>query len=344
LRIETKQEEYIMPRAWHLASRPDGMPTNANFELKEPGDAPLGDNQLRVVNRWLSVDPYMRGRMNDVKSYVPPFQVGEPMTGGAIGEVVESRLAGFEAGDLILHMAGWREGGVIGAESMPHKLPKSMLDTGISPQTFLHNLGLTGATAWFGLLKVAEAKEGETVFVSAAGGAVGSAVVQIAKAKGMTVIGSAGGADKCAWVEEIGADACVDYKAGNLLKQLSAAAPKGIDVYFDNVGGEHLDAAFAVANPGARFAECGMISGYNSTEPMEFKYIMNIIGKGLMLRGFIVTQFMGRMAEFHEDMGKLVQAGKIKGEETVHEGLESQVDAFRGLFTGGNTGKMLVKV
>ncbi|NCP12265.1 MAG: NADP-dependent oxidoreductase [Sphingomonadales bacterium] len=333
-----------MPRAWHLASRPDGMPTNANFELKEPGDAPLGDNQLRVVNRWLSVDPYMRGRMNDVKSYVPPFQVGEPMTGGAIGEVVESRLAGFEAGDLILHMAGWREGGVIGAESMPHKLPKSMLDTGISPQTFLHNLGLTGATAWFGLLKVAEAKEGETVFVSAAGGAVGSAVVQIAKAKGMTVIGSAGGADKCAWVEEIGADACVDYKAGSLLKQLSAAAPKGIDVYFDNVGGDHLDAAFALARDYARFAICGMIDVYNNGKPQELKYIVRTIPARIRMQGFIYTDYLAQMDHFYADMGELIASGKVQARETVRDGIEAAPDAFLGLFSGENTGKMLVKL
>ncbi len=333
-----------MPRTWHLASRPDGMPTAANFELKDIADQALGDNQLRVENRWLSVDPYMRGRMNDVKSYVPPFQVGEPMTGGAIGEVVESKLAGFEAGDLILHMSGWREGGVIGAESMPHKLPKAMLDAGISPQTFLHNLGLTGATAWFGLLKVAEAKEGETVFVSAAGGAVGSAVVQIAKAKGMTVIGSAGGADKCAWVREIGADACVDYKAGSLLKQLSVAAPKGIDVYFDNVGGDHLDAAFALARDYARFAICGMIDVYNNGKPQEMKYLVRTIPARIRMQGFIYTDYLAQMDHFYADMGELIASGKVQARETVREGIEATPDAFLGLFSGENTGKMLVKL
>ncbi len=333
-----------MARAWHLASRPDGMPTAANFALNELGDQALGDNQLRVVNRWLSVDPYMRGRMNDVKSYVPPFQVGEPMSGGAIGEVVESNMAGFEAGDLILHMAGWRDGGVIGAEAMPHKLPKSMLDAGISPQTFLHNLGLTGATAWFGLLKVAEAKEGETVFVSAAGGAVGSAVVQIAKAKGMTVIGSAGGADKCAWVKDIGADACVDYKAGGLLKQLAAAAPKGIDVYFDNVGGDHLDAAFALARDYARFAICGMIDVYNDGKPQELKYLVRTIPARIRMQGFIYTDYLAQMDHFYADMGELIASGKVQARETVREGIEATPDAFLGLFSGENTGKMLVKL
>jgi len=316
------------------------MPLADNFELKEFDQTPLGDGMIRVANQWLSVDPYMRGRMRDVKSYVPPFAIGEPMQGGAIGKVVESTADGIATGDLVQHMLGWRDEAVLPA-SEAQKLP----DLGIPVQSFLGFLGMPGMTAYFGLLDVAAAKEGDVVFVSGAAGAVGSTVIQLAKAKGMTAIGSAGGEEKCDWVKSLGADAVVDYKSGGeLMPKLMEAAPQGIDVYFDNVGGEHLDAAFAVANPGARFAECGMISGYNSTEPMEFKYIMNIIGKGLMLRGFIVTQFMGRMAEFHEDMGKLVQAGKIKGEETVHEGLESQVDAFRGLFTGGNTGKMLVKV
>ncbi len=329
-----------MARAWHLKSRPETMPLADNFELKEFDQTPLGDGMIRVANQWLSVDPYMRGRMRDVKSYVPPFAIGEPMQGGAIGKVVESTADGIATGDLVQHMLGWRDEAVLPA-SEAQKLP----DLGIPVQSFLGFLGMPGMTAYFGLLDVAAAKEGDVVFVSGAAGAVGSTVIQLAKAKGMTAIGSAGGEEKCDWVKSLGADAVVDYKSGGeLMPKLMEAAPQGIDVYFDNVGGEHLDAAFAVANPGARFAECGMISGYNSTEPMEFKYIMNIIGKGLMLRGFIVTQFMGRMAEFHEDMGKLVQAGKIKGEETVHEGLESQVDAFRGLFTGGNTGKMLVKV
>lgn len=332
-----------MPRAWHLASRPDGMPTTANFELRELGEQALGDNQLRVANRWLSVDPYMRGRMNDVKSYVPPFQVGEPMTGGAIGEVVESNMAGFDTGDLILHMAGWREGGVLGAEAMPHKLPQSMLSAGIPPQTFLHNLGLTGATAWFGLLKVAEAKKGDIVFVSAAAGAVGSAVVQIAKAKGMTVIGSAGGADKCAWVKDIGADDCVDYKAGGLLKQLAGAAPKGIDVYFDNVGGDHLDAAFALARDYARFAICGMIDVYNDGKPQELKYLVRTIPARIRMQGFIYTDYISQMDHFYADMGELIASGKVQARETVRECIEATPEAFLGLFSGENTGKMLVK-
>jgi hypothetical protein len=316
------------------------MPAHDNFELKDFEQAPMAAGTIRVANRWLSVDPYMRGRMRDVKSYVPPFAIGEPMQGGAIGEVVESNADGFAVGDMVQHMAGWRDEAVIPAAEA-QKLP----DLGIPVQSFLGFLGMPGMTAYFGLLDVAAAREGDIVFVSGAAGAVGSTVIQIAKAKGMTAIGSAGGQEKCDWVKSLGADAVVDYKAeGALLDKLMAAAPKGIDVYFDNVGGEHLDAAFAVANPGARFAECGMISGYNSAEPMCFRYIMNVIGKGLRLRGFIVTEFMDRMGEFHADMGAMLQAGKLTSQETVHEGLDSQVDAFIGLFTGGNTGKMLVKV
>ncbi|MBC7985266.1 MAG: NADP-dependent oxidoreductase [Sphingomonadaceae bacterium] len=329
-----------MARAWHLMSRPSGMPVAENFELREHATPALGEGMIRVRNLWLSVDPYMRGRMNDVKSYVPPFQLGEPMQGGAVGEVVESRAAGFAERDKVLHMAGWRDEAVLPADQA-QKLPA----LGVPDQAYLGYLGMPGMTAYFGLLAVAEAKQGDTVFVSAAAGAVGSTVIQIAKAKGMTAIGSAGGADKCAWVASLGADATVDYKAERpLVRKLTEAAPRGIDVYFDNVGGEHLDAAFAAANDRARFAICGMIGGYNSGEPMTFRYVMAIIAKRLMLKGFIVTDFMSRMGEFYADMGAMAAAGKLTSEETVHEGLDRQVDAFLGLFSGGNKGKMLVRL
>lgn len=329
-----------MPHAWHLKSRPVSLPSHENFELKQFAQTAMAPGTIRVANRWLSVDPYMRGRMRDVKSYVPPFALDEPLQGGALGEVVESNDEGFAVGDMVRHMDGWRDEAVIGAKEA-QKLP----DLGLPIQSFLGFLGMPGMTAYFGLLDVAEAKKGDTVFVSAAAGAVGSTVVQIARARGMTVIGSAGGQVKCDWVSSIGADAVVDYKSGgDLLPKLMAAAPDGIDVYFDNVGGAHLDAAFAAANPGAHFAECGMIDGYNSTAPMEFRYIMNVIGKSLRIRGFIVSEFMDRMDEFHTAMGDLLQSGKIASQETVNEGLENMVDAFIGLFTGGNTGKMLVKV
>ena len=326
-------------RAWHLMSRPQGLPTHENFALKEQPAAALQDGWARVENKWLSVDPYMRGRMNDVKSYVPPFQLDEPMQGGAVGTVVESRSPNLKEGDLVFHMLGWREQATAPAEAFNKMPPLPVAD-----QEWLGNLGLTGGTAYFGLLRAAQAKEGDTVFVSAAAGAVGSAVVQIAKAKGMTVIGSAGGADKCAWVRELGADAAIDYKAGPVLGQLQEAAPKGIDVYFDNVGGEHLDAAFALARQNARFAICGMIDDYNTGSTHQFRFIMRIIAMRIMVKGFIYTDYMAEMGDFYREMGGWLASGAVKSRETVKDGIEAMPDAFLGLFSGGNTGKMLVRL
>ncbi len=332
-----------MARAWHLMRRPEGMPVLDDFALKDVALPALGDGMVRVRNDYLSVDPYMRGRMNDVKSYVAPFALDAPMEGGAVGTVVESRDANFAAGDMVLHMSGWRDEAVVEGKAL-NKLP----DLGVEPQQFLGNLGLTGGTAYFGLLDAAQAKAGDIVFVSAAAGAVGSAVVQIAKAKGMTVIGSAGGADKCEFVRSLGADEVVDYKAGGLLKQLSAAAEAvgkgGIDVYFDNVGGDHLDAAFALARQNARFAICGMIDSYNSGQPASFRYIMRVIAMRIRVQGFIYTDYLDRMADFYRDMGGLIASGQLKTRDTVVEGLEKTPEAFLGLFSGANTGKMLVKV
>ena len=331
-----------MARAWTLKSRPSGMPTADNFELKTVPDAELSDGEVRVNNSFLSVDPYMRGRMNDVKSYVPPFEIGEAMTGGAVGVVTESKSDTFAVGDRVMHMMGWRDAAVLPAAGpmAPNKLPAS----GLAIEMFLGNMGLTGATAWFGLLDTAAAKEGDVVFVSAAGGAVGSAVVQIAKAKGMKVIGAAGGPDKCAWVKELGADACIDYKAGPVLKQLYGVAPDGIDVYFDNVGGEHLDAALATARMGARFAICGLIDVYNSGEPMALKYFARVIGMRLQIKGLLFNDFAPRMGEFLTGVGAMVANGQMKSRDTVFDGIESAPAAFIGLFTGANTGKMLVKL
>jgi NADPH-dependent curcumin reductase CurA len=328
-----------MARAWHLTSRPQGLPTHDNFELRDIALPPLGDGMVRVKNLWLSVDPYMRGRMNDVKSYVPPFQLGEPMDGGAVGEVVESKAEGLSPGDLVQHMGGWRDEAVVDARTA-NKLP----DLGAPPERFLGILGVTGMTAYFGLLDAAGARKDDIVFVSAAAGAVGSVVVQIAKAKGMTVIASAGGPEKCEFVRSLGADQVVDYKAGPILKGLAAAAPDGIDVYFDNVGGDHLDAAFAVARNNARFAICGMIEGYNAREPMAFRLIQRIIAARIQLKGFIIFDYFPRMAEFYRDMGPWLASGTVKSRETVVEGIEAMPDAFLGLFKGENTGKMLVKL
>jgi NADPH-dependent curcumin reductase CurA len=328
-----------MARAWHLKSRPDGLPSSSNFELKEVELPPLADGMIRVRNRWLSVDPYMRGRMNDVKSYVPPFQLGAPMDGGAIGEVVESKADGFTPGDLVQHMAGWRDEAIISARAAT-KLP----DLDVPPEKFLGILGITGATAYFGLLDAAQAKPGDTLFVSAAAGAVGSAVVQIAKAKGMTVIGSAGGQAKCEFVRSLGADAVIDYRAGPLLKALAKAAPNGIDVYFDNVGGSHLDAALAAARQNARFAICGMIEAYNDPKPTPLRFIMRVIAMRIRLQGFIVSDYLPRMGEFHAAMGPWLADGTVTSRETVVDGLNKMLEAFLGLFAGGNTGKMLVRL
>ncbi len=328
-----------MARAWHLMSRPQGTPTAENFALKPVALPSLDEGMVRVANRWLSVDPYMRGRMNDVKSYVPPFALDAPMEGGAIGEVVESRADGLERGDLVMHMAGWRDEAVLPASAIT-KLPQLSVD----PQAFLGNLGLTGGTAYFGLLDAAQAKAGDIVFVSAAAGAVGSAVVQIAKAKGMTVIGSARGADKCDFVRSLGADAAIDYTDGPIAKSLAAAAPDGVDVYFDNVGGDHLDAALAIARRDARFAICGMIDAYNGGQPAALRYIMRVISARIRIQGFIFTDFMAKMPEFYGEMAPWIASGRVKSRDTIVAGLERMPDAFLGLFEGANTGKMLVKV
>jgi NADPH-dependent curcumin reductase CurA len=328
-----------MARAWHLKSRPSGVPSEDNFELKDVPLPNVGEGMVRVRNRWLSVDPYMRGRMNDVKSYVPAFQIGEPMDGGAIGEVIESKAEGLNPGDLVQHMAGWRDEAVVPARTV-QKLP----DLGAPPERFLGVLGVTGMTAYFGLLDAAHAKEGDVVFVSAAAGAVGSVVVQIAKAKGMTVIGSAGGTEKCEFVRSLGADKVIDYRSGPILKSLAATAPDGIDVYFDNVGGDHLDAALALARNNARFAICGMIEGYNTGEPTSLRFAMRIISARIALKGFIVFDYFPRIAEFYRDMGPWVGNGTVKSRETIVDGLEQTPDAFIGLFRGENTGKMLVRL
>ena len=328
-----------MPRAWHLKSRPQGLPSSDNFELGQVELPSVGEGMMRVRNRWLSVDPYMRGRMNDVKSYVPPFQLGEPLEGGAVGEVIESRAEGIAPGDLVLHMGGWRDEAVVPARAAT-KLP----DLGAEPEKFLGILGVTGATAYFGLLDAAQAKEGDIVFVSAAAGAVGSAVVQIAKGKRMTVIASAGGAEKCEFVRSLGADRVIDYKSGPVLKSLAAAAPEGIDVYFDNVGGDHLDAALALARNQARFAICGMIESYNKAEPARLRFIMRIIAARIRLQGFLVFDYQPRMAEFYSKMGPWLASGAVKSHETVVEGLEKMPEAFLGLFRGENLGKMLVRL
>ena len=337
----------IDSREWSLVKRPVGMPVSDDFQMVTNSSPEPADGQIQVKNSWMSVDPYMRGRMIDRESYVPPFQIGETLTGGAVGTVTASAHPDYAEGDLVSTMAGWREAFTAPPEMvMAMKLPK---DTGLPESAFLGIAGMPGLTAYAGILRVAELKEGDTVFVSGAAGAVGSTVVQIAKIKGCTVIGSAGGAEKCALVKSLGADHVVDYKAaGNydgLLSALHGVAPKGIDVYFDNVGGDHFEAAIEIARPFARMALCGMISQYNNTEPAPGpRNLIQIVGKQLQIRGFIVSTHADMQADFLKDMATWIASGQMKFEETVMDGIEKAPDAFMGLFTGSNKGKMLVKL
>ena len=329
-------------REIRLKSRPVGTPAAANFEIASVDVGAPGAGQVLVRNNWMSVDPYMRGRMYDRASYVPPFQIGEPLQGGALGEVVESNAEGFAKGDLVSSMFGWREMFVAPATAL-EKLPRA---ANVPDQAFLGVLGMPGLTAYAGLLEIGQPKAGETVFVSGGAGAVGSVVAQIAKLKGCTVVATAGTDAKCDWLRSRGVDHAINYKTcGNLLAAMQAAVPKGIDVYFDNVGGEHLEVAIETARPFARFVECGMISGYNAMEETPGpRNIIQIVGKSLRIRGFIVLEFASLRPQFLKDMTGWIADGQVTWEETVTNGVETAPDAFIGLFSGGNTGKMLVKI
>lgn len=328
-------------REIRLKSRPVGTPVADNFELAAVELPAPGAGEVQVRNHWMTVDPYMRGRMNDVKSYSPPFALGEAMQGGAVGEVIASNDPSLAVGDLVQSMYGWRE-----AFNAPAAAVQKLETFGLPPQAFLGVAGMPGMTAWVGLLKIAAMKDGDVVFVSGAAGAVGQIVVQIAKIKGNTVIGSCGGADKVAYLKSIGCDEVIDYKAEpDLTAALARVAPKGIDVYFENVGGEHMDAAIAAARPFARFALCGMISQYNSTGEMYgVKNLIQAVGKSIRLEGFIVSNSFQHLPEFLKDMSGWIAGGKIQWKETIDEGIENAPGAFLKLFKGENTGKMLVKL
>jgi hypothetical protein len=328
-------------REIRLKSRPVGTPVADNFELATVELPAPGAGEVQVRNHWMTVDPYMRGRMNDVKSYSPPFALGEAMQGGAVGEVIASNDPSLAVGDLVQSMYGWRE-----AFNAPASAVQKLETFGLPPQAFLGVAGMPGMTAWVGLLKIAAMKDGDVVFVSGAAGAVGQIVVQIAKIKGNTVIGSCGGADKVAYLKSIGCDEVIDYKAEkDLTAALNRVAPKGIDVYFENVGGEHMDAAIAAARPFARFALCGMISQYNSTGEMYgVKNLIQAVGKSIRLEGFIVSNSFQHLPEFLKDMSGWIAGGKIQWKETIDEGIENAPGAFLKLFKGENTGKMLVKL
>lgn len=328
-------------REIRLKSRPVGTPAADNFELASVTLPDPGPGQILVRNHWMTVDPYMRGRMYDRESYVPPFQIGEPLQGGAVGEVVASNDPAWKAGDLVESFFGWREAFVAPAGAV-QKLPAGKAP----PQSYLGVLGMPGLTAYAGLLTVGEPKSGETVFVSGGAGAVGSIVAQIAKIKGCTVVATAGSDDKVKWLKGRGVDHAINYKTcGNLLEAVRAAAPKGIDVYFDNVGGEHLEVALELARPFARFAECGMIAQYNDTSPRPGpRNLIYVVGKSLRIQGFIVSTYANQRSQFLADMTQWIADGKIAWEETVEHGIENAPKAFVNLFSGGNTGKMLVKL
>ena len=334
---------------WHLTRRPHGVPVDEDFALVDVELPTPGAGEILVRNSFLSVDPYMRGRMNDAKSYIPPFQLDQPMDGDAVGVVeqvgegaVDSNGSAIAVGDTVTHMFGWRTRSLVPAKTA------RVLNTSLAPaQAYLGVLGMPGLTAYAGLLRIGEFAEGERVFVSSAAGAVGSLVGQLARLKGASlVVGSAGGPEKTAWLlDEAGFDAAVDYKATPIRKGLAEAAPEGIDVYFDNVGGDHLEAAIWALRLRGRAAICGMISVYNATEAAPGPRNMPmIIGKRLTLRGFIVFDHADLRPQFEAEVGQWLAEGKIVWRETVVEGIDNAVNGFRDLMAGANTGKMLIRL
>jgi NADPH-dependent curcumin reductase CurA len=327
-------------REIRLASRPKGWPTLENFATASVELPALADGQVLVQNLFMSVDPYMRGRMNDVKSYVPPFQLDRPLEGGAIGKVVESKVPELPAGAIVQSMAGWRDYFVAKATDL------RVVDASATPLSrYLGVLGMPGHTAWVGL-KLAEVKAGDVLFISGAAGAVGSIAGQIAKQRGCTVIGSAGSAEKVALLrDELGFDAAFNYRDEAVVKQLAVAAPDGIDAYFDNVGGDHLEAAIACMRDHGRIAACGSISRYNDEAASAGpRNMFMIVTKRLTMRGFIVRDWAREVKAFLTEVAPLVASGQIKALETVVEGLDNAPEAFISMLKGGNVGKMVVRL
>jgi NADPH-dependent curcumin reductase CurA len=332
----------IISKEIRLKNRPVGMPGETDFELAEVSMPEVGDGEILVQNIYMSVDPYMRGRMYDRQSYFPPFQIGQPLEGGCVGRVIESNNAAFSVGDHVLSTLGWREYFVSTAKGL------TKIDPELAPvQAYLGAVGMTGLTAYVGLLHIGRLKEGQTVFVSAAAGAVGSVVCQIAKLKGCYVVGSAGSDEKVSWlVEEAGIDAAFNYKTtDDVIAEVGKYFPKGIDVYFENVGGVHLEAALEHMNANGRIVMCGMISVYNEVKPVPGPVrLPYIVSKKLTVKGFIVRDHFDKLGPFIADMGKWIAEGKIIWKETIVGGIENAPRAFIGLFKGENFGKMMVKV
>jgi NADPH-dependent curcumin reductase CurA len=322
------------------------MPTQQNFEMITAEVSPAGDGEVTIRNTWMSVDPYMRGRMTGIKTYADPFVVGEVMTGGAVGEVIHSGHPDFAVGDQVTHMLGWREVFTDSVEALKLMGLRKIDTSQIPAQAYLGIAGMPGLTAYAGLYKVGEFKSGDTVLVSGAAGAVGSVVCQLAKADGATVIGLAGSDEKCKWLESHGVDSAINYKTtDNLSKSIAKSAPDGIDVYFENVGGAALEAAIDNMKMFGRIAACGMISQYNNENPEPGpSNLVQIVGKSLKVQGFIVVNYQDCVVEYITKLGQLMASGKLASQETVEHGIENAGTAFLRLFSGDKQGKMLVKL
>ena len=333
--------------AVYLTQYPQGAPTPADFMTKSYEVGEPGPDEMLLRTVWMSVDPYMRGRMRpDVKSYIPPFALNEPLSGGAVSEVITSNVDGFAPGDYIVDFeGGWKS----------HYLSKGegarKVDPNLAPlSAYLGVLGMPGMTAWVGVSQIMKPRAGETMFVSGAAGAVGSVVCQLGKVAGSRVVASAGSKEKCDWlVNEAGVDVAINYKdhadAAALTKALAKAAPDGVDTYFENVGGMHLEAALNCIAAGGRIALCGMIALYNNTAPVPGpSNLINIIGRGVTVRGFIVSEFMNQAGAFAAEVAPLILSGKVKYQETEYDGLSNASTAFIDLFSGGNAGKAVIRV
>ena len=327
-------------KRWVLASRPSGWLTEENFRLETPPVGAPREGEVLVKNLWLSLDPYMRGRMNAAKSYVKPVEIGELMVGQTAGEVLESKHPAFAKGDSVLTGLGWQLFGCAKGDAL------NKVDAKRAPLSYyLGCLGMPGMTAYFGLKEIGQPKSGDTVVVSAASGAVGSVVGQLAKLWGCRAVGIAGGSAKCDYVtRELGFDACVDYKAGNLLRDLEAACPKGVDVYFENVGGAVLDTVLRVMNVSSRIVLCGMVADYNATEPYGVKTLRSVLSNRIRMQGMVVFDWKDRYVEAIKALAGYLAQGKLKYRESVIEGLENAPRGLIGLLKGENFGKQLVKL
>lgn len=339
--MTSKRGGRMKTREIHLNEYLKGEPKPENYSVAETELAQPGEGEVQVKNLYISVDPYMRGRMSGIKTYIEPFQIGAVMEGGAVGEVTASNFEGLKPGDHVMSMFGWREG-----YTKPGKALMKIDTSILPPQAYLGIAGLTGMTAYVGLKRMIDLKPGETLWMSAGAGAVGTAGIQFAKAMGATVIGTARGQEKVDYLKSIGADHAIDYSTtDNLAASIREVAPDGVDAYFENVGGTHFTAALEVLKQHGRMAACGMIQRYNDAEQASITdNLTYIVGKSLNIRGFIVSDHMDMQGEFVKDLTEWMMAGKINPAETIMDGIEKAPEAFTGLFSGANKGKMLVKI